>query len=321
MTKAGMGYIVTETPLHCGVGQDIGVVDQPIQRERHTGYPIVYGSEIKGVLRDHCKGMEGIEKAFGPEPGKTGDTDSYAAALSFGEAHVLFFPVRSVKGVRAWVTAPGALAKYQRSMERMGIDINIQCNVNGITVLLPDNSNHTYLANELANKACVVNNEITVLCGSDQLVVQENRIILEDHVFKYRKDTCLQEVVRSLNVLLPANSKHAYLANELANKACVVNDEYFKWFVQTGTEIVTRVRIDPNTGVVARGALWTEEYVPTDTFLYFPVIDKDDNGRYMKSVKAEISKQPYLHIGGNETVGKGFVRMALYTHNEQEAGH
>ena len=33
----------------------MGVVDLPIQRERHTGWPVVSGSALKGVLRDACR--------------------------------------------------------------------------------------------------------------------------------------------------------------------------------------------------------------------------------------------------------------------------
>ena len=29
-------FIKTITPMHAGSGQDLGIVDQPIKRERHT---------------------------------------------------------------------------------------------------------------------------------------------------------------------------------------------------------------------------------------------------------------------------------------------
>ena len=44
-------YLFTRTPLHVGAGASVGAIDQPIQRERHTGFPIIPGSSIKGVLR------------------------------------------------------------------------------------------------------------------------------------------------------------------------------------------------------------------------------------------------------------------------------
>ena len=44
--------IFTRTPLHVGCGSSVGAVDQPVVRERHTGYPVIPGSAIKGVLAD-----------------------------------------------------------------------------------------------------------------------------------------------------------------------------------------------------------------------------------------------------------------------------
>ena len=31
-------YLICETPLHAGSGDDLGIVDLPIQRKRHTYY-------------------------------------------------------------------------------------------------------------------------------------------------------------------------------------------------------------------------------------------------------------------------------------------
>lgn len=39
--------------IHCGVGQGVDDIDLPTARETMTGFPIVPGSTIKGVLRDY----------------------------------------------------------------------------------------------------------------------------------------------------------------------------------------------------------------------------------------------------------------------------
>ena len=44
--------LFTRTPLHVGAGASVGAIDQPIIRERHTGFPIIPGSSLKGVLAD-----------------------------------------------------------------------------------------------------------------------------------------------------------------------------------------------------------------------------------------------------------------------------
>ncbi len=45
-------YIFTRTPLHVGAAASVGAIDQPIQRERHTGFPIIPASSLKGTFAD-----------------------------------------------------------------------------------------------------------------------------------------------------------------------------------------------------------------------------------------------------------------------------
>lgn len=58
--KAGMLFLYTETPLHAGSGSSVSAIDQPIQREAHTGYPMVQASGMKGSLRDLVENLIGI---------------------------------------------------------------------------------------------------------------------------------------------------------------------------------------------------------------------------------------------------------------------
>ena len=36
--KAKPFFMIVQTPLHAGSGTDLGIVDMPIQRERHTSF-------------------------------------------------------------------------------------------------------------------------------------------------------------------------------------------------------------------------------------------------------------------------------------------
>ena len=49
-------YLFTRTPLHVGAGSSVGAIDQPIQRERHTGFPIIPASSLKGTFADAWNG-------------------------------------------------------------------------------------------------------------------------------------------------------------------------------------------------------------------------------------------------------------------------
>ncbi len=52
MPDSALLFIHCLTGLHPGSGTALGVVDLPVQRERHTRWPIVPGSSLKGVLED-----------------------------------------------------------------------------------------------------------------------------------------------------------------------------------------------------------------------------------------------------------------------------
>src|ERR1035441_1322139 len=114
MSNSRILYLFTRTPLHVGAGSSVGAIDQPIQRERHTGFPIIPGSSVKGVLRGHLSilGETSLNDLFGQ--GGDGDNSS-AGKISFGEARLLAFPVRSAKGAFALATSALSLQQIGRA--------------------------------------------------------------------------------------------------------------------------------------------------------------------------------------------------------------
>ena len=126
-------FIHTLTGLHPGSGTALGVVDLPVQRERHTQWPLIPGSSLKGILRDACR--ESIKDSYrdatqqqngisdhipdgAPDSGQTKKTmlqflpflapavsrrkpAGHSGALSITDARILAFPVRSLTGVFA----------------------------------------------------------------------------------------------------------------------------------------------------------------------------------------------------------------------------
>jgi CRISPR-associated protein Cmr4 len=114
MTPRTPYFLFTHTPLHVGAGQSVGYVDLPIQREPHTKIPIIPGSSLKGVLRDHPALAANKDHLFGVGAGES--SGGSAGALLIGEARVLCFPVRSAKGSFAWITCPLVLKRAQRDI-------------------------------------------------------------------------------------------------------------------------------------------------------------------------------------------------------------
>ncbi len=110
--------LFTRTPLHIGAGASVGAIDQPIIRERHTGFPYIPGSAIKGVIADlflnNDKRTAEGEALLGKEDA------SQAGTIAFGEGKLLAFPVRSAKGCFAWVTSPMVLRRWMRDCNLTG---------------------------------------------------------------------------------------------------------------------------------------------------------------------------------------------------------
>ena len=58
--KRAAVFLYALSPVHMGAGSAIGVIDNPIQRERHTNHPCFAGSGIKGAcvtVSRHWAGM------------------------------------------------------------------------------------------------------------------------------------------------------------------------------------------------------------------------------------------------------------------------
>jgi len=125
-TATAFLWIHALTPLHPGSGTALGVVDLPVQRERHTQrhtqWPTIPGSSLKGVLRDAYRrggngqgdgGKASVEVVFGPD---VGEAEKHAGAVSITDARLFAFPVRSLQGVFAWVTSPGVLQRFKSDL-------------------------------------------------------------------------------------------------------------------------------------------------------------------------------------------------------------
>src|ERR1017187_8070878 len=274
MPNNALLYLHAITSLHPGSGTALGVVDLPVQRERHTGWPVIPGSSIKGVLRDACNPRNGDtglwEAAFGPARIDSGSGDAFAGALSLTDARLLAFPVRSLKGVFAWVTCPQAIHRWERDLT-----------VAGVTPHAP------------AFDVNVKEEEALVAPGSG-LKVQAGdiRVVLEEFVF-----TPKEENLDFFPVLAP----------EEKQRLAILNDTDFTYFVKHATEVTARIRLNSETKTVDKGALFYQEFLPAETLLYAVVLGGPSRKAGTDRTAAAIleylfEKLPdYLQIGGNET--------------------
>lgn len=310
---ASMLYLYVEAPLHAGSGRGLAAVDLPIQRERVTGYPFVQGSGVKGALRaDACaRKADGAEQdklrvIFGPDSENASD---HAGAVSFGDARLLLFPVRSLAGVFAWTTSVNVLARFARDVQIMGGTMSWSVPTEAPGGQDAWTTTHSDLVVEAGNR---------------------KKLVLEEFSFTAQSQSIVDEIATWIvSHVLPQDDVYGYWRNALPKRLVVLPEDDFRDFTLFATEVATRIRLDSETKTVQPGALWTEESLPTDTVLYVPVqasrgrSTKTQDGNVQNLLAAwatkggakEILKYvaglgiKRLQLGGDETIGRGLVSL------------
>ena len=271
--KTKIMSIFTRTPLHVGCGSSVGAVDQPVVRERHTGYPIIPGSTIKGVLADLWLNADYTRS----EDGKRlfGQDDNTAAAksgsLAIGEAKLLAFPVRSARGCFALVTSPVCLERHARDA--------------GIAESVPS----------------VPAQQCLAVSG---VVFEHKAVVLEE----YRFDTAGQFPTAWAKILASIQDDAVLKGSE--TRLVLLADEDLAFFAQNACQISQHVGIDPETGTAAQGKLYNQEEVPSETLFYAPITPlrgEDD----LNLLRGKVEAEGLLQFGAKGTTGIGYCTVKI----------
>ena len=287
--------------LHCGTGQSAGVVDLPIARARATQLPIVPGSSLRGVLRQHITDTDpgSARTLFGPEAIQS-DRDSFAGALALGDAYLLALPVRCLAGIVSYVTSPFILRRYARDLARAGIAMPKMPSdpAEGEAKVTPKSANLV--------------KEKLVLEDLD-LNVQE-KLVLEDLDLNVQKDDSLTKWATCIARRVHPGDGDSQ--DDLINRFALLPDKILSFLAETATEIRARIAIDPATGTVRKGALWYEENLPAEAVLWgvFALSasnNKKEDHRSEEKLAAAMptSTDTLLQLGGKAGVGRGLVRF------------
>ncbi len=301
MQKAILG-LLAETPVHPGAGRSMGVVDLPVAREAATSYPVLVGSSLKGALRDKAEMVDGaqeVEKTEATETTKEickkhskhfGKPD-HAGDLIVADGRLLLLPVRSLTGTFRWVTCPHLIERYCRDLKRAGL-------------------NHQFKVPTIEQKG-------VVLASSDGKLFLEERqfemLFLEERQFEIMKgqpDSLLIDLVDSIKYLV----LHQETQDRLQNQIAILHDDDFAWFVRYGLSIQAR-NVLAKDGSKKSENLWYEETLPPDTIMYAIVAArKNEAWDTMKALFP--ANDPYLQVGGNETVGQGWFAVRFPSNNK-----
>ncbi|WP_281886332.1 type III-B CRISPR module RAMP protein Cmr4 [Paenibacillus sp. YYML68] len=290
-------YIHCLSPVHVGSGQGVGLIDQPIVREKMTSWPMIPGSSMKGVLRDHynrySQHSQLLSVAFGVASSHSNDsTDGgNAGALSFSDARLLAFPVMSLSGTFAYVTCPLVLRRLVRDAAAADVPV-ADPGCDEIEQILQASDDTV----------------IVPVPMSESRVVSENTVILDEFECQAQPQPRLNEWTTQLAQRLFEDKPSQKIFRE---RLVIVSDEAFQYFVTICCEVTPRIRIDDSKGIVDQGGLWTEEYLPAESILYGLMwYDQADATTFsIKDILQPISGTLSLAIGGHITVGKGRTRF------------
>lgn len=281
------------SPTHAGIGRGVGYIDLPIDRDGVTGWPILRGSGFKGVWADHHRATADARRndptlraAFGIAGD---DNNSNAGALIPTDAKLVCLPVRSFRGTFAWAASPLCLQMLRRTLSLAGLT-----GVPAAPASLDEGKAHHTTTSVLA---------------------EGNSIYLEDLDFTGQK--C--DTATAWATLIAENvfSGDPDWQDQFKKRFVVLPDSAFDFLCETGTEVHTRVRIDDEMKVVAKGQLWTEESLPAETILMGLIQCDRVYGRNGEDITPQGLLDRFaktaltLQIGGKATVGRGQVRCVF----------
>ena len=280
------------SPVHMGAGTAVGgLIDNPIQREVHTGHPVLAGSGLKGALREVAEngGMDknDVGVIFGPES-QSGDL--HAGALSVSDAQIVAFPVRALRQAFVWVTCPTALARLKRLLTLAGVEA-------GWNVPSGPAQDH----------AVVI--DANLKSGNNKLVLE---------AFAYDADADNGKLKAIADWLaenaLPSGGEYELFRKMLKNSLVLVRDEDFGHFVRFSTSVEPHVRINDDTGTADDGGLFYTENLPPETIMVSMLMAsrarkegaEEDAAAVMNKALALFDGKP-VQIGGDATTGRGLM--------------
>lgn len=294
--KISLSYLYLLTPLHTGgVSQEGNLLG--IARESHTELPYIPSSTIRGRLRANVKDDWQRLKLFGVDLDDLNKNDdnlekrkrkeelhkSYRAergkdltqleqgSIWVGDGSILWLPVPSLSHGVIWVSCPLLLQRWAR--------------LNSMEMPIPDVAN-----------ACAVHPNLA----------KGKAIYLKDAILKPEKLRAWDDWDRFIPQVNYTSG---------VKQVIVLPDQYCVTLIQMSLWRQVKVKLDTHKTV--DGGFRYEEAIPPDTVMYFPwgevkALRADGSAQSAKQDFTQLfSETNILQIGGQESLGRGFVQTWL----------
>ena len=292
-------FLYAVSPVHMGAGQAIGLIDNPIQREVHTGHPVFAGSGIKGAVRHRfyallSKEDKRLERYFGADSQAASD---YAGAVSFSDAQLVLFPVRCTKAGYVYATSPLALARAKRLLALSGL------------------KTWDDVAEPEPNK-CVVTQEHLLVEKTNDKGQKNKMLYVEAYELNAKPDEKLKAIATILANYALADDQD-FFKNKIISDLVLMNNDDFGYFVKNATSIEPHVRIVPETGVAKDGGLFYTENLPPESVMIQNVMATAERSKAGTDKAEDVLSfvlegdlglhGKLLQVGGDATTGRGQV--------------
>ncbi len=290
LNEASIVIMYAVTPCHAGSGSALGVVDLPIQRERHTNWPVIQATGVKGAFRsNYCKSEGNLKTSsiFGID--KDGENKGgWQGACSMSDAKILAYPMRSNIAPFVWITCPAVLKRFVRDLEAAGKDLKIDS-----TVFTVEERKAVSLGSETMSGSVLIEDFEVEVQSKDVIKTEFDKITTEFTI-------------------------------KVAERLLLVSDKAFNYGVTDCTQIIAQISIDQTTGTTVDGSLRYQEELPSDTIMYSVIYwDKTKDEKNKKSAK-EVQDSvinvvgSYIQIAGDETCGRGIFKLDWYNPEERK---
>ncbi len=199
--------------------------------------------------------------------------------------------MRSLKGVFAWVTCPAVLERLKRDADLVGLTPSWQA---------PEVKDRQAIV--AAGCPCLTNGTSLLLEEFDFTKVEGDAGVIAQWVAK---------------TLLPTSDAYKDTIARFPKHFVVLSDDDFTHFARYATEVSARIGLDYTTKTVKDGALFYQEFLPTETVFYSVVLanaartrlSSRDAGGILGRLMDHLKKVSVLQVGGDETTGKGYCSV------------
>jgi CRISPR-associated protein Cmr4 len=190
-------FLSPKSHLHVGSGSsNYGVIDNLVQRDPTDGFPSIYGSSLKGALKEHCE--EVLNWKVGKEPDINSKTvfgyNEQKGKYAFSDVHLLGLPVKTNKVPYMIATCKYILNKFltivQEDYEYKALKPDL---VNDIKTLAAVNvvQERPIIVGNAINDITIedylnVGNQTVTLSGAINKVLGGSILLLHDEDFLYQ---------------------------------------------------------------------------------------------------------------------------------------